>query len=86
MSGFSEDVMPDQNFNFAGADAKLDVVTGLLVMGFYPNVCYHLQKRKVMQKCNYMQTIVCIQTIVCSQSYKNLFLEIRGVYWGFLKS
>jgi len=27
----------------------LDVISAILTMGFYPNVCYHKEKRKVIQ-------------------------------------
>ncbi|XP_076045328.1 dosage compensation regulator mle isoform X2 [Oratosquilla oratoria] len=47
-SGFPEDCLVPQVYNFYGQDTKLDVVIALLVMGHYPNVCYHKEKRKVL--------------------------------------
>uniref|UniRef100_T1JBZ2 RNA helicase n=1 Tax=Strigamia maritima TaxID=126957 RepID=T1JBZ2_STRMM len=48
MAGFSEDCMCPQIMNFTGPDPKLDMVIALLCMGYYPNVCYHKEKRKVL--------------------------------------
>jgi len=40
-----------QRFNFGNDgmhdDPILDVISAILTMGFYPNVCYHKEKRKV---------------------------------------
>lgn len=47
-AGFSEDCMTPQVMNFTGPDPKLDMVIALLCMGYYPNVCYHKEKRKVL--------------------------------------
>lgn len=46
-SGFPEDTMVPQVFNYNGPDPKLDMVVALMVMGLYPNVAYHVSKRKV---------------------------------------
>lgn len=35
-------------FNTVGPDNGLDVVISLLTFGFYPNVCYHKEKRKIL--------------------------------------
>lgn len=32
----------------AASDLRLDMITALLCMGLYPNVCYHKEKRKVL--------------------------------------
>ena len=48
-SGFPEDLLMPQMYNFRGGeDPALDVATGILTMGHYPNVCYHLEKRKLI--------------------------------------
>ena len=47
-SGFPEETMIPQIFNYTGPDAKLDMVIALLGMGLYPNVCSHKEKRKVI--------------------------------------
>ncbi|GFY54116.1 ATP-dependent RNA helicase A protein [Trichonephila inaurata madagascariensis] len=47
-SEFPESCLECQQYNFNGCDSSLDIVVALLVMGFYPNVCYHKEKRKVI--------------------------------------
>ncbi|CAH1795075.1 unnamed protein product [Owenia fusiformis] len=47
-AGFPEESLAPQVFSYNGPDFKLDVVISLLVMGLYPNVCYHKEKRKVL--------------------------------------
>ncbi|XP_057317532.1 ATP-dependent RNA helicase A protein-like [Hydractinia symbiolongicarpus] len=46
--GFPEDSLHPQPFNYRGLDEQLDLVTGLLCMGLYPNICIHKDKRKVL--------------------------------------
>lgn len=46
-AGFPEEAMATQYYVFNGPDARLDMVTSLLVMGHYPNICFHKEKRKV---------------------------------------
>ena len=47
--GFCEQTMLPTVFNYyGGPDPNLDLVTALLCMGLYPNVCYHKIKRKVL--------------------------------------
>ncbi|XP_046383681.1 dosage compensation regulator [Ischnura elegans] len=46
--GFPEETMLPGQFNFYGADERLDMVIALMCMGLYPNVCYHKEKRKVL--------------------------------------
>mgnify|MGYP001798210578 CR=1 FL=1 len=46
--GFPEECLMPYRYDFRGPDARLDVITGLLCMGLYPNVCYHKEKRKVL--------------------------------------
>ncbi|XP_069700585.1 dosage compensation regulator mle [Periplaneta americana] len=47
--GFPEETMVPTVFNYQGGpDPKLDMVTALMCMGLYPNVCYHKEKRKVL--------------------------------------
>ncbi|XP_066991752.1 ATP-dependent RNA helicase A isoform X2 [Anabrus simplex] len=46
--GFPEESMVQQVFNYHGPDPKLDMVTALMCMGLYPNVCFHKEKRKVL--------------------------------------
>nr|CAD7398713.1 unnamed protein product [Timema cristinae] len=46
--GFPEECLIPQVFNYHGPDAKLDMVTALMCMGYYPNVCFHKEKRKVL--------------------------------------
>jgi len=49
--GFPEICFERQRFDFGktGIDdePQLDVISAILTMGFYPNVCYHKEKRKV---------------------------------------
>ena len=45
--GFPEECFIPQEYNFHASDPKLDMVTALLAMGLYPNVCRHNEKRKV---------------------------------------
>jgi len=47
-SGFPEECMVPQVFNFTGPDPKLDMLVALVSMGTYPNVCMHKEKRKVL--------------------------------------
>ncbi|XP_067130915.1 ATP-dependent RNA helicase A isoform X2 [Centruroides vittatus] len=47
-AGFPEGSTAEQYYVFNGPDAKLDMLVALLVMGYYPNVCYHKEKRKVL--------------------------------------
>ncbi|BFZ19925.1 hypothetical protein BsWGS_22965 [Bradybaena similaris] len=52
MTGFPEESMMPQTFNFTGPDTRLDTALSLLCVGLYPNVCYHKEKRKVLtQEC-----------------------------------
>ncbi|RZF44519.1 hypothetical protein LSTR_LSTR002292 [Laodelphax striatellus] len=46
--GFPEESLMPLPYNFIGTDDKMDIVIALLCMGFYPNVCYHKEKRKVL--------------------------------------
>lgn len=49
--GFPEICFERQRFDFGKTgmydEPILDVVSAILTMGFYPNVCYHKEKRKV---------------------------------------
>uniref|UniRef100_A0A1B6BXD9 RNA helicase n=1 Tax=Clastoptera arizonana TaxID=38151 RepID=A0A1B6BXD9_9HEMI len=47
-AGFPEESMIQQVYDFIGPDQKLDIVIALMCMGYYPNVCYHKEKRKVL--------------------------------------
>ncbi|XP_030061320.1 ATP-dependent RNA helicase A isoform X2 [Microcaecilia unicolor] len=47
-SGFPEECLMTQMFNNTGPDNNLDVVISLLSFGFYPNVCFHKEKRKIL--------------------------------------
>ncbi|KAL3218658.1 hypothetical protein MRX96_031468 [Rhipicephalus microplus] len=47
-AGFPETALAPDSYNFAGVDPKLDMVVALLVLGHYPNICYHKEKRKVL--------------------------------------
>ncbi|GFT52705.1 ATP-dependent RNA helicase A protein, partial [Nephila pilipes] len=47
-SEFPESCLECQAYYFDGPDSKLDIVVALLTMGYYPNVCYHREKRKVI--------------------------------------
>uniref|UniRef100_A0A3P8WSM2 RNA helicase n=1 Tax=Cynoglossus semilaevis TaxID=244447 RepID=A0A3P8WSM2_CYNSE len=46
-AGFPECLLTHM-FNTVGPDNGLDVVISLLTFGFYPNVCYHKEKRKIL--------------------------------------
>ncbi|XP_071629985.1 dosage compensation regulator mle isoform X1 [Temnothorax longispinosus] len=48
-AGFPEETLCPTPLNYqAVADPRLDIITALLCMGLYPNVCYHKEKRKVL--------------------------------------
>ncbi|KAH6948861.1 hypothetical protein HPB50_026612 [Hyalomma asiaticum] len=48
-AGFSETSMVPEVFNLRVAvEPKLDLIVALLVLGHYPNICYHKEKRKVL--------------------------------------
>ncbi|XP_033728682.1 ATP-dependent RNA helicase A-like isoform X2 [Pecten maximus] len=47
-SGFPEECLLPQVYNYNGPDSNLDMVITLLCMGLYPNVCFHKDKRKVL--------------------------------------
>lgn len=47
-AGFPDESMLPKVYNYTGPDGSLDIVTTLLCMGLYPNVCYHKEKRKVL--------------------------------------
>ncbi|KAK8766981.1 hypothetical protein V5799_006235 [Amblyomma americanum] len=47
-AGFPESALAPEVYNFSGVDPKLDVMVALLVLGHYPNICYHKEKRKVL--------------------------------------
>ena len=47
-SGFPEECLMPTVYNFYGEDFKLDLITGILSFGHYPNVCFHQDKRKVL--------------------------------------
>lgn len=57
--GFPEETFTPLHINNVGPDAKLDLIMGLMCMGFYPNVCYHKEKRKV---CNSFRNICYLRT------------------------
>ena len=46
-TGFPESCFIPHEFSFSGPDSKLDLVVAMLVTGFWPNVCWHREKRKV---------------------------------------
>ncbi|XP_059615242.1 dosage compensation regulator isoform X2 [Phlebotomus argentipes] len=47
-TGFPEECILDYRVNANVPDPTLDVATGLLCVGLYPNVCFHKEKRKVL--------------------------------------
>ncbi|XP_063849785.1 ATP-dependent RNA helicase A protein-like isoform X1 [Scylla paramamosain] len=47
-AGFPEECLVPQPYNFYGPDPKLDLLVGIMVLGHYPNVCAHKEKRKVL--------------------------------------
>ncbi len=50
-SMFPEEALNDTNFSYHNRDdfnTNLDLMTGLLTLGLYPNVCIHKEKRKVL--------------------------------------
>ncbi|XP_014281109.1 dosage compensation regulator mle isoform X2 [Halyomorpha halys] len=46
--GFQEESMLSMFYQFNDEDENLDIITALLCLGLYPNVCYHKEKRKVL--------------------------------------
>ena len=47
-AGFPETSFLPREFVTVGQDSTLDLVTALLTLGLYPNVCMHREKRKVL--------------------------------------
>ncbi|CAF0906923.1 unnamed protein product, partial [Didymodactylos carnosus] len=48
MSGFPEDCVQQQWFDVNRPDTKLDIVISLLCYALYPNVAYHVSRRKLL--------------------------------------
>lgn len=46
--GFPEECLHPMPFTYRGLDENLDLVTALLNVGLYPNLCMHKEKRKVL--------------------------------------
>jgi ATP-dependent RNA helicase A len=51
-AGFPEECFTEQRWEARGPEPTLDAVIALMCMGLYPNVCYHQEKRKVINICN----------------------------------
>ncbi|CAG0914235.1 unnamed protein product [Notodromas monacha] len=47
-AGFPESVFAPVEFDFFGSDHNLDLLAGLLAVGFYPNICWYREKRMVI--------------------------------------
>jgi len=47
-TGFPDETMIESYFDPYTESNKLDLVTALLCIGLYPNVCFHKEKRKVL--------------------------------------
>lgn len=47
-AGFPEETMLQTKIDPNQSDPQLDLISGLLCAGLYPNVCYHKEKRKVL--------------------------------------
>ena len=45
--GFPESCFIQHQYDFSRSDPRLDTLLGLLTLGLYPNVCQHIEKRKV---------------------------------------
>ena len=54
---FPEECFTPQQYSVRGPEERLDVVLCLLVMGLFPNVCYHKDKRKVFTTDNKMALV-----------------------------
>jgi ATP-dependent RNA helicase A len=49
LSGFPEECLAENlSYDVNNADAKLDKITSLLAYALYPNVCFHIDKRKLI--------------------------------------
>ncbi|CAF1449446.1 unnamed protein product [Adineta ricciae] len=48
MSGFPEECLTSQWFDVEQSHSKLDIVISLLCYALYPNVCFHVSKRKLL--------------------------------------
>ncbi|KAK6620959.1 hypothetical protein RUM43_011258 [Polyplax serrata] len=70
LSGFPEESMAVQYYNFNGRDGNLDMVVALLCMGLYPNVAYHQSKRKVLTTGNKL-ALIHKTSVTCSNSDQN---------------
>lgn len=46
--GFPEECLYEANFDQNGNDHKLDMIISLLTYALYPNVCFHIDKRKLL--------------------------------------
>ncbi|XP_076321258.1 LOW QUALITY PROTEIN: ATP-dependent RNA helicase A-like [Tachypleus tridentatus] len=47
-AGFPDETMSTQNLVFHAPDSKLDLILAFLLVGYYPNICFHKEKRKVI--------------------------------------
>ncbi|KAL0266291.1 UNVERIFIED_CONTAM: hypothetical protein PYX00_008879 [Menopon gallinae] len=68
--GFPEEAVVEQVFNYNGPDSKLDVVIALLCIGLYPNIAYHMSKRKVLTTGNKM-ALINKRSVNCSHVEQN---------------
>ncbi len=49
LSGFPEECLDDNtSYDVNNTDSKLDIITSLLSYALYPNVCFHIDKRKLI--------------------------------------
>ncbi|GAB6022002.1 hypothetical protein CHUAL_006154 [Chamberlinius hualienensis] len=74
-SGFPEDSLDPQYFNFKNPDPNLDMVFALLCMGLYPNVCFHKEKRKVLTL-GCKTALVHKMSVLCSKFHIDFSLPI----------
>lgn len=47
-AGFPEETMAPLAMETVGPDPRMDVIMALMCYGLYPNVCWHKEKRKVI--------------------------------------
>ena len=67
-SGFPEECLAEQNsFDANNSDTRLDIITSLLAYALSPNVCFHLEKRKVIT-CDGKQALIHKNSVNCGRS------------------
>ncbi|XP_018018357.1 ATP-dependent RNA helicase A [Hyalella azteca] len=78
-SGFPEETLLPQFFDFHGDDPQLDLITALITLGYYPNVCYHQDKRKVLTQ-EWKSALIHKSSVNCSA--RDIVIPIPFLVYG----